>query len=98
MADVLSVSVEVDHDELESLAQELAAAYARRVAFYRKEYQLELAEAQERADLRHDPTFRQRALTDPPDRVTYSALEELADLDPAQAAAAWKRVKVAAHN
>ncbi len=92
---LVSIDV-VDRDEVESLARELGAAYARRIAFYRNEYKLELAEAQERAEMRHDPEFRQRGLTDPPDQVTYSALEDLADQDPAQALAAWQRVKAAA--
>ncbi len=88
----------VDRDEVESLARELGAAYARRIAFYRNEYKLELAEAQERAETRHHPEFRQRGVTDPPDQVTYSALEDLADQDPAQALAAWQRVKAAARD
>ncbi len=98
MTDALTIVNMVERDELESLSRELGAAYARRIAFYRNEYKLELAEAQERAELRHNPEFRQRGLTDPPDQVTYSALEDLADKDPAQALVAWQRIKAAAHD
>ncbi len=94
---LVSIDV-VDRDEVESLARELGAAYARRIAFYRNEYKMEIAEAQERADMRHNPEFRQRGLTDPPDQVNYLALEDLADQDPAQALAAWQRVKAAARD
>ncbi len=98
MTDALAIIDVVEPDEIESLARELGAAYARRIRFYRNEYKLELAEAQERADMRHDLEFRRRALTDPPEQVNYLALEDLADLDPAQAVAAWQRVKAAAHD
>ncbi len=98
MTEILAIVDVVERDEVESLVRELAGAYTRRVKFYRTEYKLELAEAQERADMRHDLTFRQRALTDPPDQVSYSALEDLADLDPAQAVAAWQRIKAAARD
>ncbi len=98
MTNALTIVDVVECDELESLARELGAAYARRIKFYRNEYKLELAEAQERADIRHDLDFRQRALTDPPEQVNYLALEDIADLDPAQAIAAWQRIKAAARD
>lgn len=56
---------------------------------------MELSDAQGRAEMQHDRDFRQRALTDPPEQVNYLALEDLADLDPVQAVAAWQRVMVA---
>jgi hypothetical protein len=98
MSDALAIIDLVEHDETESLARELGAAYARRIKFYRTEYKLEAADAQERANIRHDLEFRQRALTDPPEQVTYLALEDIADLDPALAVAAWQRVKAAARD
>ncbi len=98
MPDALTTVAVEEHDEMESLARELAAAYAHRVAFYRTEYKLEHAEAQERAEVRHDAAFRQRAIKASPDQVTYSALQDLANHDPAQALAAWQRVKAAARD
>ncbi len=98
MTEALTIVDVVGRDEMESLARELGAAYARRIKFYRNEYNLELAEAQERAEMRHNPEFRQRGLTDPPDQVNYNALEDLADQDPAQALAAWQRIKSAARD
>lgn len=59
---------------------------------------MELSEAQERAETRHNPEFRLRGLTDPPDQVNYNSLEDLAEQDTEQALAAWQRIKAAARD
>ncbi len=83
--------------EVESIARELADAYRNRVEWYRREYADKWAEALgDREAVRE--VFAHRALTDPPDQVSYGALRDLAEHDPAGAHEAWRRVKQAARD
>ncbi len=54
MADTLTIVDVEDRTEIESVARELAGAYVRRVAYYRNEYKMELADAQQQAELRYE--------------------------------------------
>ena len=84
--------------EVESLSRELAEAYRRRVEFYRREYAEHWGEVLAMSDEARQGEFARRALTDPPDQVSYGALDALAIDDPAAALAAWQRVKEAARD
>ncbi len=98
MPEIVEHSSTIGHEELESITREMAGAYARRIEFYRKEYKLDAVAAGEKADEHGTPEFQQRALTDPPEYVSFSALGDLAEHDPAPALAAWQRVKAAAYD
>ncbi len=98
MADQLTVTGAGDLAERESLARELADAYRRRVEFYRREYAEHWADVLTQREAVVTDEFARRALTDPPDQVSFSALEELAKHDPAAAQQAWERVKADARD
>jgi hypothetical protein len=72
MPEVLTIESVV---EVESIARELADAYRNRVEWYRREYGAKWAEAFVDREAVSDD-FRQRAATDPPDQVSYSALRQ----------------------
>ncbi len=84
--------------EVDSLSRELAAAYRTRIAWYRREYGEQWAEAFAASEVARDGEFGRRALVDPPDQVTFSALSDLVQQDPVGAQAAWERVKQAARD
>ena len=97
MAEQLTVSEGADLPEVESLARELASAYTTRIQWYRRTYGEQWAEAfTDRQAASID--FQRRALTDPPDQVTFSALNDLVEIDPEGTQLAWARVKQAARD
>ncbi len=98
MAEGLTGIDAVDVTEVESLSRELAAAYRTRIAWYRREYGEQWGEAFTASELAHSGEFGRRALVDPPDQVTFSALSDLVQQDPGGAQAAWERVKQAARD
>jgi hypothetical protein len=81
--------------EAGDLAGEMAAAFAATVRQYQEWYALTPEEA--RAKARESrPEHLERVLTGPPDQVTWSDLEAVAEEDPAQALRRWEEVKRAA--
>ncbi len=98
MPEILEHIAMIAQNELEVIAREMAAAYACRVEYYRKEYKLDPVAAREKADDRGTVEFQRRALTDPPEQVSFNSLGDLAGQDPALALATWQRVKAAAYD
>jgi hypothetical protein len=97
MADTLMMIDATDLAEVGSLARELADAYRNRIEWYRNNYGDKWAEAfLDREAVSVD--FKRRAVTDPPDQVSYSSLSDLATVDPEAARSAWQRVKQTARN
>ena len=77
------------------LAGELAQSFGRMVQLYEQHYSLSREEAARRAA---EPPADgcQRALSAPPDQVSWFDLHEIARTDPDRAAARWEEVKRAA--
>src|SRR5688572_27192814 len=97
MADTLTVIDAGDVAEVGSLARELADAYRNRIEWYRNNHGDKWAEAfLEREAVSLD--FKRRAVTEPPDQITYSSLSDLATVDPVAAQVAWQRVKRSARD
>jgi hypothetical protein len=82
--------------EIGGLVREMGEAYARMVKFYREQLQLSPTEASARASEPADDAELERALTWPPDQVSWMMMSSLAQRDPRAAFAAWERVKAAA--
>ena len=98
MAEALTVIDAANVAEVESLSRELATAYRTRIEWYRRQYGELWAEAFAASEVARDGEFGRRALVDPPNQVTFSALSDLVKQDPAGAHAAWERVKQAARD
>jgi hypothetical protein len=92
MADTLTVIDAGDVAEVGSVARELADAYRNRVEWYRREYGDKWAEAFADREAM-DVDFKRRAVTAPPDQVTFSDLADLTTVDPGAARETWQRVK-----
>src|SRR5262249_12896077 len=84
--------------ELGSLARELARAYLERVTWLREEMQLSVGEADAKARAVGDPTWARRALDQPPEQVSWNALNALLEHSPEEAYGAWERIKAAARD
>ena len=96
MPEVLTIESVI---EVESVARELAEAYRRRIEIYRDQLNVADPVAFAEAQAHEQPLeVRRRAETAPPDQVSYLDLQDLAELDPAAAQAAWQRVKQAARD
>jgi hypothetical protein len=84
--------------EVGSLAREMGRAYERTVAWYREELKLSADEADATARGKGDPEWARRALTEPPDQVSWSGLSRLIEHDPEAGWAAWERIKAEARH
>jgi hypothetical protein len=79
-------------DESMSLARELGASFGEMVKCYREMSGLSPQEALARASETH-PTDEERILRAPPDQLSWSQLDTLAERDPELARRLWEEVK-----
>jgi hypothetical protein len=84
--------------EISSLAREMASAYLKLVEWNREECQRSVEEADRLARGHDDRYWARRALEQPPDQVSWSALGALAEHDPDAMQATWERIKAAARD
>ena len=84
--------------EIGSLAREMAHAHECTVAWYRQQLKLSADEADATARGRDDPEWARRALSEPPDQVSWSGLSTLLEHDPDAGWAAWERIKAEARH
>jgi len=77
------------------LAEEMAKSFGRMVKLYEKHFSLSREEAIERAT-EPPPDGAQRALSTPPDQVSWFDLHTIARTDPARAIVFWEEIKRAA--
>jgi hypothetical protein len=83
--------------EAHCLAQEMARAYKRMVAFYRDEMRLPPLEADAKAREPLSAEYQARLETGAPDQVSWYALSGLAEHDHDAALALWERIQRDAH-
>jgi hypothetical protein len=84
--------------EIGSLAREMAAAYARMVTFNREQLHMSAEQADATVRRKDDPEWIQRALSQPPDQVSWFALSTLIEQSPEAGLAAWERIKAEARD
>jgi hypothetical protein len=84
--------------EISSLAREMANAYVQMVEWNREEFQRSVEDADRKARGHDDRYWARRALEQPPDQVSWSALGALAEHDPDAMQATWERIKAAARD
>jgi hypothetical protein len=82
-------------DEARELAREVAAAFGELVGDYREHWKLSAQDAVDRAGT-SDQAAIERALTCPPDQVSWSDLNAIESRDPAAAVARWDEIRGAA--
>jgi hypothetical protein len=82
--------------EIDTVARRLAAAYEANIRWRMKELNESAEEADRRVQAAHDPEWRNRALTQPTDQVSWGSLASLSEADPEAAWAIWERVKAEA--
>jgi hypothetical protein len=82
-------------DESGDLARELAAAFAATVTSYREHYNLTHQEAVAHAT-ELIPAVEERALSAPPEQVSWRDLDCIAERDPERALQRWEEIKQAA--
>ena len=90
----------VDHGaangDADALATELAAAFRQKIENYRKWYKLSEQEAIDRVSKESTVPQQARALQCPPQKLSWQALEEIAEGDPERAEQRWEEVRQAA--
>jgi hypothetical protein len=84
-------------DEARELATEAAVAFGQMAAHYRQHYGLSPDEARARAAARPDH-YIDRALTCPPNQVSWLDVDTIAQREPARALERWEEVKKAARD
>jgi hypothetical protein len=84
--------------EFGSLGREMARGYLELVAWYRDEMQLAVEDADAKARSLHDREWAHRAVTQPPDQVSWGGLSALMEHHPEEGWAAWERIKTAARD
>ncbi len=90
-----------EESEIEAISSQLGAAYRRMLNFYRKDFNLEPIEADQRARGLDGDDFdqdRDRIASEPASRVSWWDLTRLTERDPALAVAQWERVKRESQN
>ena len=92
----------VNPAEFGTLAAEMAAAYRRRVDFYKNEYGKALPEALEMAARTSadslQAAFIESLRVEPPDQVSWADLQQLEDAGPGDALRKWAEVKAFARD
>ena len=84
--------------EITTLSRELAGGYLRLLAWYRKEMNLSLEEADTKARAFDEAEWAHRAADEPPDQVSWAGLSALVEHYPEEGWAAWERIKAAARD
>ncbi len=94
MADIaVSTSPDDAADEISSLARDLAQGYAEFVETYRNAWGISPAEADAQLRQSSPADSPDRAVTEPPDQVSWRRLSRLIERDPESGYRLWQRIK-----
>jgi hypothetical protein len=97
-ADQAAVPYRPEYVDAERLGAELARAYGRMVAYYRREVGMSAQEADAAARSSDGTEWAEANAAGPPDQVSWWALSTLTEQHPEKVAAAWGRIVDAARD